>query len=51
MTYKDDEGLPQGSPSFFVRPTSPKHGNNYHLSTFRIPDSLSLLLMRLSDDL
>lgn len=36
---------------FFVRPTSPKHGNNYHLSTFRIPDSLSLLLMRLSDDL
>lgn len=32
-------------------PTPPKHGNNYHLSTFRIPDSLSLLLMRLSDDL
>lgn len=36
---------------FLYRPTSPKHGNNYHLSTFRIPDSLSLLLMRLSDDL
>lgn len=41
----------EGSPFVFYHPTPPKHGNNYHLSTFRIPDSLSLLLMRLSDDL
>lgn len=32
-------------------PIPPRHGNNYHLSTFKIPDSLSLLLMRLLDDL